>query len=458
MTPREIKLNVVGDYVRSSRHRAGVQGEGGVTALYVLFDRSWDGYTKKLVWYDAQAGNPVVRMLTTDLLQADGSYLTTVPAEPLAFPGRCTLVVEGYKDGTRARTAEIKLTVDASAHGADTNPVTPTQAEQLQAQIENIFNDIVLAAQAADAKEAARAAQAAAELAQQAAEKAQAGAIAAQTNAQEYRDAAARSRAGADEAKAGADLAKSEAASSAAAAGDAQLKAEAARDAAIQAKALAEAARDAAALARTGAEAARSAAEVAQTKAEANQRKAEESASHAAQAYGLADASKIKAGEYERAAAVHAETANTHLLAAEKAQAAAEAAQRAAEKAQLASEWAQGAAQAILDDVVAAKIDIQESINGVAQDSTGNMILEEQRRANAFLRHISEESGSAGDLNGFGLTKGKQNEVILGYTDPVTQKIFTPVTLPTDTSAQAIVAAKKRLNAALLLIEKGAGQ
>lgn len=146
---REIRLDVAGDNVRVSRKRAGVQGEGNATKVVISFDESWDGYAKKITWWDALEQNPVARTLTADLLVDLASdtrtYQTTVPAEPLAVDGECTLVIDGYMDGKRARSALVKLEVEyapVSENAGEPADPNPTQAEQLQKQIDTILQDI----------------------------------------------------------------------------------------------------------------------------------------------------------------------------------------------------------------------------------------------------------------------------------------------------------------------------
>lgn len=139
---REIRLDVAGDNIHASRMRAGVRGEGNVTNVVISFDESWDGYAKKITWWDALEQNPVVRTLTADLASDTRTYQTTIPPEPLTEEGECTLVIDGYADGKRARSAAVRLEVDYAPvdDGAgDPADPTPTQAEQLQTQIETLL-------------------------------------------------------------------------------------------------------------------------------------------------------------------------------------------------------------------------------------------------------------------------------------------------------------------------------
>lgn len=146
---REIRLDVTGDNIHASRKKAGIMGEGNVTDLVVSFDESWDGYAKKITWWNALEKDPVERTLTADLLvdltNDTRIYKTTVPPEPLAMEGECTLVIDGYAEGKRARSVAVRLEVeyapDAETAGEPAAP-TPTQAEQLQAQIDTILENM----------------------------------------------------------------------------------------------------------------------------------------------------------------------------------------------------------------------------------------------------------------------------------------------------------------------------
>ena len=162
---RILKLVITGDEVQKNRSRAGIQGEANATDLVISFDESWDGYAKTVTWFDALEQNPVKRILTADLLEDlandTQTYRTSIPGEPLAVAGKCTLIIDGYIDGKRARSIPVTLLVAEAPvvdnAGEPTDP-TPSQAEQLQAQIDTLLTDI--SAQAKIAQDsAARAAE-----------------------------------------------------------------------------------------------------------------------------------------------------------------------------------------------------------------------------------------------------------------------------------------------------------
>lgn len=143
---------------------AGVQHEANMTSLRITFDESWDGLAKTVTWWDAKGRNPVKRVLTADLLEditkSTRIYLSAIPGEPLAEAGMCTFVIDGYFDGKRQRSISDQLKVTAAAFAADaaepTDP-TPTQAEQLQVQMDSVLTKIQRAIEAAAVADAAKA-------------------------------------------------------------------------------------------------------------------------------------------------------------------------------------------------------------------------------------------------------------------------------------------------------------
>ena len=292
---RSISMAVNGAYITKDNENAGVQGEANVTQLDITFDESWDGLAKKCTWWDAKGENPVARTLTTDLADLPDNpraYTVTIPGEPLAEAGMCTLVIDGYADGKRARTVTARFRVaqaPIAPNPSEPTDPTPSQAEQLQEQIDAIMEDIADAAAAADAKEAAQASAEAAAASQEAA----AGSA-----------AAAAASAGAAASSAGA------AASSAATAGQSAQAAQEAQSKAELAKNAAEDARDA----------------------------ARGSASDAAASAELAGQYAVQAGQSASLAGQHASRADQSAQAATDAANAAASAQQGAEKARQAIE------------------------------------------------------------------------------------------------------------------------
>lgn len=156
---RLINVKVSGNFLTKDGNRAGVQGEGNVTTLRLTFDAGWDGLAKHLTWWDAYGEHPVKVILGADLLEDlaedTRTYRVLIPPEPLAVDGWCSFVIDGYIDNQRQRTVEDKLKV-LPANSAEDAPApsdpTPSQAEQLQKQIDNLLGGMQEAAR--ESKEA----------------------------------------------------------------------------------------------------------------------------------------------------------------------------------------------------------------------------------------------------------------------------------------------------------------
>lgn len=151
---RTIHMTVRGDAVTLDSAVAGVQGSGNVDKLVVRFDESWAGYAKSACWWDAhgvRAGEP--RLLTAELLVDagdDSGYILLAPPEALRWPGRCTLVIDGWKEGCLARTVRQELQVVSAPAAAKGSDVTPSQAQQLQSEIEHMVGVMQRAQEAAN--------------------------------------------------------------------------------------------------------------------------------------------------------------------------------------------------------------------------------------------------------------------------------------------------------------------
>lgn len=175
MNNRLINILVDGSHLTKDRGTAGVQHEGNSTVLRIKFDESWDNLAKSVTWWNAKGLNPVVRVLTVDMLediQTDTRiYRCPIPAEPLTEAGMCTFVIDGFLEGKRQRSISDQLKVTPAPYAANAGAAadpTPTQAEQLQVQIDSFKGEIqtaVIASREAvqSAEDARKSAEAAAE-------------------------------------------------------------------------------------------------------------------------------------------------------------------------------------------------------------------------------------------------------------------------------------------------------
>lgn len=158
---RVIEIKVNGYFLTKDSSVAGVQGEANSNYLRIEFDPSWDGYAKTIVWLDANGENPTARILTTDQLEeirdSTRIYLTQIPGEAMTQWGETVFAIDGYINGKRQRSIYGKLLVQPGNADVTLEDVTPSQAEQLQVQIDMILETIRDAVLAGDrAEEAAK--------------------------------------------------------------------------------------------------------------------------------------------------------------------------------------------------------------------------------------------------------------------------------------------------------------
>ncbi len=206
MEQRIIKLSVKNEYILGEGVVIGAAGSHDEVLLELDFRASpvWHGTTKKAVFYDALGTNPTTILLTTDKLVSGETevYRISVPAEAKGQAGKCFLTIEGVV--TNGETESVRVVTEAAQFDvlqsrryeqtSDPKPVTPTQAEQLQAEIDDIKSTVSEAKDSADAAEASKKAASASE---QAAAKSEEKAAASEANAKASEEAAQKSAAAA---------------------------------------------------------------------------------------------------------------------------------------------------------------------------------------------------------------------------------------------------------------------
>ena len=146
---RTILVKVNGHYLIKDNSRAGVQHECNAVRMRIEFDPGWDGLAKKVTFWNAAGKKPVERTLTADLLENMAvnprAYLCPIPGEAMEIAGDMTFIIDGYVDGKRQRSLSGTLRVEAAPFieraGEPADP-TPTQAEQLQVQIEALLGNV----------------------------------------------------------------------------------------------------------------------------------------------------------------------------------------------------------------------------------------------------------------------------------------------------------------------------
>lgn len=145
--PRVINVSVNGEFISKDNSVGGVQGEGNATNIHLVFDASWAGYGKRVIWRNAQGEDPVAVILThspEEMAEASYDELvfdTPIPTEPMKLPGWCTFTIEGYKDDdvkAVALTVSDSLKVIFNDSFYAPGEPTPSQADQIMAEIAKI--------------------------------------------------------------------------------------------------------------------------------------------------------------------------------------------------------------------------------------------------------------------------------------------------------------------------------
>lgn len=164
---RTIKVWVNAEHIRKDSKNAGVQGEANATMLHITMSEDWESYSKRIIWRNAMGENPVAVILWNDVNRLVGGaspleFDTPIPAEPLELAGWCSFTIEGYRDSNPAAVSisvtDSLLVKVNSEYGSAEQPEepTPTQAQQLQTEIDSILPQVVtITKEAKDALEEA---------------------------------------------------------------------------------------------------------------------------------------------------------------------------------------------------------------------------------------------------------------------------------------------------------------
>lgn len=166
MEQRIVKLQIANEYIMGAGVSIGAVGSHDDVLLEMDFRSSaqWANTTRRAIFSNALGENRTPIILTTNLL-AEGHtdvYLVPVPAEAKDVAGECFLTVEGYigegeNEILRVVTEEATFRVlPSKLYSNENTHITPNEAEQLQAEIDAIKDDILLAAKAANSEENAK--------------------------------------------------------------------------------------------------------------------------------------------------------------------------------------------------------------------------------------------------------------------------------------------------------------
>lgn len=158
MEQRIVKLQIANEYIVGGGVSIGAVGSHDDVLLEMDFRSSalWAGTTRRAIFSNALGENRTPIILTTNLLAEGHSevYLVPVPAEAKDVAGECFLTVEGYigegeSEILRVVTEETTFRVlPSKLYHNETPSLTPSEAEQLQAEIDAIKETVAEVANA----------------------------------------------------------------------------------------------------------------------------------------------------------------------------------------------------------------------------------------------------------------------------------------------------------------------
>lgn len=139
--PRQIKIDLEGEFSQKNTKVAGSAQSANVSELSIGFDRSWDGFARRVLFYDAREESVVTILLGDGVETGDervrldgGRYILPIPAEPLRYMGWMSLVIEAYAPDTPSKvllSVRERLYVHESEH-EKIKPAEPTASQILQ--------------------------------------------------------------------------------------------------------------------------------------------------------------------------------------------------------------------------------------------------------------------------------------------------------------------------------------
>lgn len=256
---RKISLSIEDIYIKYAGEAFGATGSHNALTLRMIFGSAWDGTAKTAYFTDALGSASVSIVLGLDKL-VSGAYEVDVPSEALKYAGEATVTIKGVLTSGDTTTKAITtaaghfrvLDSELPESAGNVGTITPSDKEQLQAEIdglENLFTTTKTAAEtaAANAKVSETNAKASETAAASSASSAEASKTAAADSAVTAAGSAAAAAQSATEAAGAARSASGAVVAASGSASDAQTSATAASGSASQAQASAAAAAQSAA-------------------------------------------------------------------------------------------------------------------------------------------------------------------------------------------------------------------
>ncbi len=136
-----ITIKIDGQFVTKSSKNAGAAGSSNACELKLIFDESWLGFAKRVIWRDSKGENPTSILLTQDL-ENPLVYTTSIPPSVTGSEGWCSFTVEGYNiknPDVVNKSASDFLFVSYSQANEGIAAPSPSEAVQLQKQFEELL-------------------------------------------------------------------------------------------------------------------------------------------------------------------------------------------------------------------------------------------------------------------------------------------------------------------------------
>ena len=136
-----ITIKINGQFVTKSTKNAGAAGSSNVTNIKFIFDESWRGFAKRVLWRDSKGENLTSIILTPDI-ENELTYFSTIPQSVMKVPGWCSFTVEGFYSSNPEmvnKSVNDSLFVAYSDTSGEIATPTPSEAMQLQAEFEALM-------------------------------------------------------------------------------------------------------------------------------------------------------------------------------------------------------------------------------------------------------------------------------------------------------------------------------
>lgn len=158
---RIISLSVEDMYIKYTGEAFGATGSHNAVTLRMTFGPAWEGTAKTAYFTDALGNASVALVLGLDTL-VNGAYEVDVPSEALKIAGVATITIKGVLVSGETTTKAITtaaghfrvLDSELPDSAGNAGTITPSDKDQLQAEIaglENLFTTAKAAAEAAAA-------------------------------------------------------------------------------------------------------------------------------------------------------------------------------------------------------------------------------------------------------------------------------------------------------------------